>query len=81
MNRPALLAGGAAFAALGMSLWGGASVGVLVPVTYDQIVFAPAPIAANGSLTSGEAVNYLRPGQGGRDPGSAAPIYLSLTSN
>ena len=81
MNRPALLAGGAAFAALGMSLWGGASVGASVPVTYDQIVFAPAPIAANGSLTSGEAVTICVQAKEDGTLVSGASIYLSLTSN
>ncbi len=81
MKRPALLAGGAAFAALGMSLWGGGSVGASVPATYDQISFAPAPIAANGSLTSGEAVTVCVQAKEDGTLVSGASIYLSIASN
>ena len=52
-----------------------------MPVTYDQIVFAPAPIAANGSLTSGEAVTICVQAKEDGTLVSGASIYLSLTSN
>ena len=56
-------------------------MGASAPVTYNQIVFAPAPIAPNGSLTSGEAVTLCVQAKESGTLVSGASIYLSLASN
>lgn len=80
MNRPRLLVSAVGLAALAVSSWVGVGVSA-APPAFDQISFAPAPIAANGSLTSGEAVTVCVQAKAVGVVVPGASIYLSLASN